>query len=47
MGKPMSNAERKRKYREKLTDDKHEEIKKADRQRKALKRATENWQWIN
>ena len=41
MGKPMSNAERKRKYREKLTDDKHEEIKKADRERKALKRATE------
>ena len=37
----MSNAERKRKYREKLTDDKHEEIKKADRERKALKRATE------
>ena len=41
MGKPMSNAERKRKYRERLTDDKHEEIKKADRERKALKRATE------
>ena len=41
MGKPMSNAERKRKYRERLSDDKHEEIKKADRVRKLLKRATE------
>ena len=41
MGKPMSNAERKRKYRERLSDDKHEEIKKADRVRKVLKRATE------
>ena len=41
MGKPMSNAQRKRKYRERLSDDKREEIKKADRERKALKRATE------
>ena len=41
MGKPMSNAERKRKYRERLSDDKREEIKKANRERKALKRATE------
>ena len=31
MGKPILNAERKRKYRERLFDDKHEEIKKADR----------------
>ena len=37
----MSNAERKRKYRERLSDDKREEIKKANRERKALKRATE------
>ena len=35
------NAERKRKYRERLSDDKREEIKKADRERKAFKRATE------
>ena len=41
MGKPMSNAERKRKYRESLSDDKCEEVKKAERERKALKRATE------
>ena len=33
MGKPMSNAERKRKYRESLSDDKCEEVKKADRER--------------
>ena len=31
----------KKKYRERLSDDKRKEIKKADRQRKALKRATE------
>ena len=37
----MSNAERKRKYRERLSDDKREEIKKVNRERKALKRATE------
>ena len=37
----MSNAETKRKYRERLSDDKREEIKKANRERKALKRATE------
>ena len=37
----MSNAERKRKYRERLSDDKREEIKKADRERKTLKRTTE------
>ena len=37
----MSNAERKRKYRERLSDSKREEIKKADRERKALKRVTE------
>ena len=35
------NAERKRKYRERLSDDKREEIKKVDRERKAFKRATE------
>ena len=29
----MSNAERKRKYRERLSDDKREEIKKAERER--------------
>ena len=40
MGKPLSNAERKRKYRERLSNDKREEIKKANRERKALKRAT-------
>ena len=37
----MPNAERKRKYRERLSDDKQEEIKKADWERKALQRATE------
>ena len=37
----MSNAERKRKYRERLSDDKREEIKKAERERKTLKRTTE------
>ena len=37
IGKPMSNAERKRKYRERLSDDKREEIKKADRERKTKK----------
>ena len=37
----MSNAERKRKYRERLSDDKREEIKNADRERKTLKKTTE------
>ena len=37
----MSNAEKKKKYKERLCDDKCEEIKKADSERKALKRATE------
>ena len=41
IGKPMSNAERKRKYRERLSDDKREEIKNADRERKTLKKTTE------
>ena len=40
MGKPMSNAE-KNIYKERLCDDKCEEIKKADSERKALKSATE------
>ena len=39
MAKPMSNAERKRKYRERLSDDK-QKIKKAVRERKVLKSVT-------
>ena len=37
LGNALSNAERKRKYRERLSGNKCEEIKKADRARKALK----------
>ena len=40
MGKPISNAERKIKYRERLFDDKHEEIKKAGRE-ESIKKSTE------
>ena len=41
MGKPVSNAERKRKNRESLTDEKKQEIRNADKERKRNKQAAE------
>ena len=40
MVKPLSNAERKRKYRQNLTDERKKEIKENDKTRKREKRAS-------
>ena len=40
MVKPLSNAERKRKYRQNLTDERKKEIKESDKTRKRERRAS-------